>query len=143
MSRDCEKICGAAAAGNHNALLFLIALLPYVHLVDDLWDQDKPVELEDLAKTLMRFNEQLLSNPWVQERRQAVTALMRAGAQAWVDSHAPGHERARDVLKSQYHELVWYVANECGGWDHAREVARMFREFDFEDSVTIKRKEAA
>jgi len=38
----------------------------------------------------------------------------------------------RDVLKGNYHELMYLTAFLCGGWAHMRYISAEYRQYDFE-----------
>ena len=140
MTAEAKKIVTFAAFNNAGAAAYLEALIDYVHLVDDLHDRDNPEagEAEHIAGILARWNHELLFNPFVAANRERLAALMEQALSCWVDSHSlpRGQERAADVIKGQYHEIVFHVARLTGGWSHKRECERMFRDYDFEDVKT-------
>ena len=132
MNRD--DILIAASNGNAGALEFLRAYARRAHWVDDLADVASRHPAFKLAKMETDWLICLASNPFFLAHRAQLVPAMVLALNAWADSELPKFERHRqcDVIKGQWHEVVWLVAFLTGGWDHLRHTSATFREYDFE-----------
>lgn len=143
MSVNRDEILTAAANGNASALEFLRVFAHRAHFIDDVVDQDKPMSeiREDRVKG-MAYNEcewllTLSGNPFFLAHRAQLVPAMVLALNAWVDSEAwqgvgDKLQVQRDVVKGQWHEVVWLVAWLTGGWTKLREVSGRYRDYDFE-----------
>ena len=131
-----ERILVAAAKGNAAALEFLRVFARRAHWLDDVADGDKldfgarysPHDIGD------HESEWLLTvggNPFfIAHRAQLVPAMILA-INAWVDSDR-FPDVQRDVIKGQWHEVVWLVAFIVGGLEHLKAVTDIYRVYDIE-----------
>jgi hypothetical protein len=136
---DFEAIFADVACGNADALKFLRVFLCWVHLIDDFVDGDKPAwEPDDVVRTSLDAFLTFGFNPFWQQHKAALLPLVMSGTRAWLDSNQwAGHENFRDrasadVLKSQYQEVLWFVAKLCGGWEHYAKVTAKWRKYHYE-----------
>jgi hypothetical protein len=131
-----DEILTEAANGNVEALNFLRAFARRAHWVDDLADQDKSTDNPiALAQEEANWLLCLSSNAFFLAHRAQLVPAMILALNTWCDSHKfPAQQR--DILKAQWHEVVWLVAWLTGGWNALRMVTTSHREFDFE--VPIK-----
>ena len=127
-----EEIIAHAANGDAHARRWLTAMLRFSDTLDNLVDCDVPVTPARAGLDALMFAHECATNPFFQQYRERLLALMEAGVTAWIDSHEPRFERERDVLKGMYHEVVWQVARLTGGMDRMRELQGIAREFDHE-----------
>ena len=136
MNRD--ELITAAANRNADALEFLRAFVARAHWIDDLADNDKLegelwYEPDAFAAQETRWLLTLTANPFFCAHRAQLVPAMVVALNAWVDSHLPRFAGpAGDVIKGQWHEVVWLVAWLTGGWEHLRTVTITFRQYDIE-----------
>lgn len=134
-----EKDLNELTKGNVYAANFIVAYVAFCHLIDDLWDKDKEVTDKRMVTELMLFLEQIVMNPWVREHIQNIWPLIVAGANSWLDSNKwqqaedSRKRMASDVIKGQYHEVIWFVAFLCGGFQHQQEITSRFRDYDYDN----------
>ena len=154
-SRD--DILKVAAHGNAAALEFLRAFATRAHWIDDLRDADNLPEggrhlAGDIAQRESEWLLTIAGNPFFLANRAALVPAMLLALNAWVDSEsakcvAGGGLReadrvlqvTRDIVKGQWHEVVWLVAWLTGGWQHLRATSREFRAYDFESEKVGER----
>jgi len=123
---------------NDHAKAFLKAYSDYAHMIDDAVDGDLKGDIERVVRVNSEWTGQLLFNPFVEKIKGVIYPVMMAGLNAWADSEiATKHpdiriRRAADVLKSYHAEIIYQIAYHVGGYDHMREVSKMWRTFDFD-----------
>lgn len=131
--------------GNKSAADFITAFVNYCHMLDDIKDEPAKVDDERMIGETLRFLKCLTLNAWVAQYQVPIMALISVSFTAWLDSNkweATGtdiQKRDVDILKGMYHEVVWYIAEQCGGYDHARAITIKYREYDH-DSITKETK---
>lgn len=143
-SRD--DILEAVAKGNPGALEFLRVFARRAHAVDDLADLDVPMavdvsnRVQHLAYIETEWLLLLSSNTFFLAHRAQLVPAMILALNAWVDSERFDGD-VRDVVKGQWHEVVWLVAFLVGGTNHLRAMTWRFRAYDLEQSAEdLKRK---
>ncbi len=154
-----DEILQAASHGNAAALEFLRVFARRAHWVDDLADRDTSksgradgslgmTALGPAPSDLAEFEAEWLlclsANPFFLAHRAQLVPAMVLALNAWVDSEAM-RSAAADVVKGQWHEVVWLVAWLTGGWTKLRDVSGQFRSYDFEPADDLRvdlRKEA-
>ncbi len=123
---------------NQQAADFLLAYVAYCHLLDDIVDKDKPVDDLRLVRESLSLIDAMLLNPWVRDNAVILWPLITSGFNAWLDANrwetsaCVNQQRAADVVKGIYHEIVWVTARICGGFDHMRWVTSEHREYDYD-----------
>lgn len=137
MNRD--EILQAAAHGNVAALEFLRSLAARAHWIDDLRDRDKVdkggwYEADGFAIAEAEWLLMLSSNPFFLTHRAALVPVLLLALNAWADSEGIEWDSSdvRDVIKGQWHEVVWLVAWLTGGWAHLRDTTSRYRSYDLE-----------
>jgi hypothetical protein len=146
MAQFIEELC----LGNETAQSFLWSFFKWSAWMDDVADQEADISPRAVGLVNMEFVAVVAGNPFFQQNREALLALMVQGMAAWVDSNEWAkrenieHRVSADVLKGYYHEIFWHVAALCGGLEHMLAMTAKHRAFDFE-LCTIKhlRPEAA
>lgn len=146
MNTDRDTILQAASNGNALALEFLRAFARRAHWVDDLVD-GLPADIADplratpqayqMAEMEAQWLLMLTGNQWFLEHRAKLVPAMVLALNAWVDSEQMRTaecrmQNAADVVKGQWHEVVWLVAWLTGGWEKMRAVSTQYRSYDFE-----------
>lgn len=135
--RDFETEFREIAAGNNSAYEFMRSLFEFVHCWDDLYDNDKPVEADVAAMTLLKFIATLSTNEFY---RQNVTPLLQglhtacfswAASERLRASEDVQNKLASEVLKSGYIEVFFLVAFLVGGTAHQLEMDHKFRGYSF------------
>lgn len=138
-SRD--EILMAASNGNLQALEFLRVFARRAHWVDDVHDKQGKDPSAVIASAEAEWLLCLTSNTFFLAHRAQLVPAMILGLNAWVDSNAIQMDEkpvVRDVVKGQWHEVVWLVAWLTGGWDKMRAVSSQFRAYDIEDGEDVK-----
>lgn len=133
---DRDDILQAAAKGNASALEFLRVFARRAHWVDDLKDGDKldagaTYSAEAFLKNESEWLLTLSGNAFFLAHRAQLVPAMILALNAWVDSERMPHPTC-DVVKGQWHEVVFLVAWLVGGTLHLQEVTRKLRGYDFE-----------
>jgi hypothetical protein len=132
-----EEILEACANGNPFARQFCVALYEFLHLIDDLVDRDvsPPPTDEQIGKLCVQLILTIGGNPFYQDNRPALEALILRGFGAWLDANELERNQKVEgkVLKSWYHELFWHVSTITGGWDRSRDICRKYRAFDMSE----------
>lgn len=133
---DRDDILQAAAKGNASALEFLRVFARRAHWVDDLKDGDKldagaTYSAEAFLKNESEWLLTLSGNAFFLAHRAQLVPAMILALNAWVDSERMPHPTC-DVVKGQWHEVVFLVAWLVGGTLHLQDVTRKLRAYDFE-----------
>ena len=137
MNPDIETAFQEIAAGNQAAYEFCRSSFEFFHLIDDLVDHDKPVDLNDMALGLLKFIDVIGGNEFYQTHRTDLFTFIYSAAMAFAASQRmatdPDVQRrlAAEVLKSQYQDLFFRVAFWVGGSRHAIEMDTKFRGYCF------------
>ena len=135
MSTNRDDILIAVAKGNPGALEFLRVFARRAHWIDDIADLDL---VGDVAEKLVRHESEWLltlsSNQFFLAHRAQLVPAMVLAMNAWEDSHK-FDGAARDVIKAQWHEVVWLVAFLVGGSRHLKAMTTQWRDYDFEDAL--------
>jgi len=129
MNRD--DILQAAAKGNASALEFLRVFARRAHWVDDCCDEPGPVDAGEAARSESEWLLTLSGNAFFLAHRAQLVPAMILALNAWADSERMPSPTC-DVVKGQWHEVVWLVAFLVGGTEHLQDVTRKFRGYDFE-----------
>lgn len=122
-----------ACKGNAEAIDFVGRAWWYFHAIDDLVDENMPPEQKIKA---MIAGQELYTHIYFLKNALALNAVIRNIASTYADSVAWEHNE--DADKRQYAEvwrhcgleLLFAVADLCGGWDHRRAVSRDWREYN-------------
>lgn len=149
------EILTAAANGNAAALEFLVAFARRAHWLDDISDQKGKASATDPmgmiyypASIAAKEAEWLMvigTNQFFLANRASLLPAMRLALRAWADSDTMSFDRRHnrpadaqacliaDVVKGQWHEVVWLVADLCGGWFHLEKITAQYRKYDVEE----------
>lgn len=136
MSTNRDDILIAVAKGNPGALEFLRVFARRAHWIDDVADGDKldagaRYGCHEIAKHESEWLLTLSSNQFFLAHRAQLVPAMVLALNAWEDSNKfTGTER--DVIKGQWHEVVWLVAFLVGGTRHLQSVTSAWRSYDIE-----------
>ena len=123
-----------ACRGNAEAVDFVNRAWWYFHAIDDLVDEaNLPAEFK---VKVMIAGQELFTHIYFARNAVALNAILRNIASTYMDSVA--WEKSADADKSQYAEvwrhvgleLLFVVADLCGGWEHRRAVCRDWREYN-------------
>jgi hypothetical protein len=131
-----------ACKGNAEAVDFLKRAVVLFHAGDDLIDERTEAEFK--IGVLMAARE-LYGHPFFLKHSQALHAAIRTCVSTWADSVA--WERSSDPDKVNWADharhagvdLIFVVADICGGWGHRRAVSREWRAYNLEVSQEEKR----
>lgn len=126
------------ARGDKAAEDFMGRFYCWAHKQDDLYDRDKPVKPE----TSIGFDIALLhafsSNEFFQKHQAYLWPIIHMSALAWIASEDSCQSAnvvdrmTSQVLKSQYQDLFYAIAYCIGGFGHALEMARKYRDYHFD-----------
>jgi hypothetical protein len=134
-----EQELNELTKGNEFAARFIVTYIAFCHLLDDIHDKDKDVTDQRIVLEMMMFLEQISLNPWVREHIHSLWPLIVASANSWLDANRwekdiDHHKRrSSDVLKGQYHEVIWFIAYLCGGFQHQQNITTRFRDYDYDN----------
>jgi hypothetical protein len=144
-----EEILMQAANGNKDALEFLRVYARRAHWVDDLCDRDKldvgaHYGANQLAPMEAEWLLMIAVNPFFQTHRPMLVPAMILALNAWKDSELPTftYRAQRDIIKGQWHEVIWLVAFVTGGWEKMSATSRAFRAYDLEECKTSNQEES-
>ena len=127
-----------ALAGNEDAYRFCTTFVSHCHVLDDIIDRDKPITDEQLIESEMQMMVVLVANPFFVENRTYLMPLIIQAFNAWLDSNKweksddEKLQRASDVLKGYYHEVVYGAIYLCTGYGGLRKATSDNREYDFD-----------
>jgi hypothetical protein len=133
-----EQIIELAAGGNEDAQRLLTVFVGFAHTLDDVVDGDRAVPDDELLQGVLNWTCEAASNPFFQQHRAALLPVILLAVNSWLDANRwaraedPRQRLAADVLKGQYHEVVYLVAFLTGGWRALRALTAAAREYDFE-----------
>jgi hypothetical protein len=127
---DFAKILADVSCGNKQAADFCWSYIAFCHFVDDVADgETKKWSREELVNVNLEAILAFSVNPFFRLHKERLLPLIINATNAWIDSENPRHDqRMRDVLKTQYQEVVWQVAFLCGGYENLRRVTQTHRE---------------
>lgn len=129
-------IIKAVCADNVDAGKFCLALVEWLHMIDDVQDKDKQLSPADLVRINLTAIDEISNNPFFQANNVSLTTLLTQAFRSWADSCEwerrtdVRDRRAADVFKSQYHEVIWHVAYLVGGWSHMSAMTVQYRHVD-------------
>jgi hypothetical protein len=129
---------------NDDAKAWLSAYTEYTHMIDDAVDGDLNGDFERAAKISLNFLTQCSFNPFYEKHKAILFPKIIDGVNAWCDSEiAAKHpderiRKASDILKSAHADIVATIAYHVGGYEHMREISRMWRTFDFDQTEETK-----
>lgn len=122
-----------ACKGDAAAVDFVKQTWSVFHAVDDLFDEN--TENEFKAKLLVHAMG-LYAHPFFVRNAHALNAVIRTCASTYLDSLAweksedPDQRAWADAARHVGLELLFAVADICGGWEHRRAVSREWREYN-------------
>jgi len=120
---------------NDQAWVFVEMFANWAHQIDDIVDQDREISDEAIVEMQLGWMMAVSGNPFYQAHRAFLMPLLIMSSNAWLDANRWEQsddevERCHsDVLKSQYHEVVFACVYLCGGWKALREFTALHREY--------------
>lgn len=136
---DIQKLVREVCLGDESAENFCTVLIAWLHILDDIVDQDNPLPPRELfVRVQLEAAFTFADNAFFIDNREGLLALIETAARAFLDSlrwNAESDQRKRraaDVLKSQYQEVIWHVARLVGGVEHQREITDKWRHYQFD-----------
>ncbi len=120
-----------------HAFGFCLTFWAFVHTLDDLYDADPRPSAAAVVQNTIAFVEVLALNPFFQAHKLALLATIRVGAFSWVaseewrDRSVLRDKMIAEVMKSGYQETIFLVASLVGGVDHALQMQRLYRDYEF------------
>jgi len=135
LSTEGEEHCGIRGR-NDDAFDFCKSLYDYFHLIDDLFDRDVARSPEDVIGAAINL---LFAchNRFFQEHWSQLAPVVVSSSHAWAASERlrksdkPEDKLAAEVLKSQYQDIFFFVAQIIGGSAHALEMDKKWRGYNF------------
>ena len=123
--------------GNMDAYRFIWRCWNFFHLMDDLVDRDKPVSINDAAKELFLFTQEISLNPFYNLHKHQILPFVLNACNGWVcgEEMADGNDEERKLspaIKCSDFNLYSFVAFLTGGWDNMRKADARFRIYDKE-----------
>lgn len=121
------------ANGNQDAYRYIISLVRFFHMMDDIVDGDKPVDDKRLARETVDFLRETMVNPFVAANSAILFVQITLGVNSWLDandwekSRSKVMKRDADVVKSGYHEILFAIAFLTGGLEHLKSVTTKYR----------------
>ena len=137
---DFDAIFNDITKGNRAAFDFCNAFFRWVHCLDDLYDKDKEVPASAVSFLFFSLIQTIACNPFFQQHRDVLLATLLMSSQAWADSEEWKkredvlHRITSQVLKSQYQDVFLHVAALCGGQQHMQEMARKYRDYNYDQN---------
>ncbi len=136
---DAEAIVTDVARGNKAAFDFLTVFWWFCHWIDDQIDRDhEPLPDQRIVRNNLEVLMTFAVNPFFQEHKNTLLPLIITGVHAYADSLRwagdpdPIRRKAACVLKSQYQEVLWWVAYLVGGHEHMQAMTEKYRQYDFD-----------
>lgn len=123
------------ANNNEQAWSFVELFANWSHQIDDLIDQDKTISDEEVVEMQLAWMAALSTNPFYLANQSFLMPLLILSSNTWLDSNKWGKSEDpvqrchSDVLKSQYHEVIFACVYLCGGWKSLREFTALHREY--------------
>jgi hypothetical protein len=120
--------------GDASAIAFLQQFGDFCEVIDDLWDQDKPVTKDDLTRVLFVAMTEMPLNPFFDRFKGQLVPVMVTGINAWLDANTLEQGSENDkvfayVLRDWYAELIAFVIYLARGRDYMRAVSMEVRHF--------------
>lgn len=135
---DRAELVKFVCKGDAAAMRFCEAFVAWCHWIDDLIDKDKLW----LPAAVTRVNLDMLlafsDNIFFQRHKTSLMPLIVQSFRAFADScewekrEDVRDRRSADILKSNYHEVIWHVAFILGGWEHMQQVTARCRKWDYD-----------
>jgi hypothetical protein len=123
--------------GDEHALDFVWRCWNFFHLMDDLVDRDKDVQIAEASRELFMFTQTIALNPFFQNYKYQLLPFILNACNGWIvgESFANGSDsekRVSPAIKCSDFNLYSYVGFLTGGWSHMRDVDSKFRTYDKE-----------
>ena len=135
---DFPHVFSEISLGNAAAAEFCRAFLEWVHLIDDFIDADVTHAPEKVIRVNLEALLAFADNEFWLAHHATLLPLLISGVKAYADSNRWAakpdfRDRATsDVLKSQYQEVLWYVAMICGGYSHYDAMTQKYRSYFYD-----------
>lgn len=120
---------------NEQAWDFVELFAKWSHQIDDIVDGDKDISDEEIVEMQLCWMMAVSGNPFYQANRAFLMPLLIMSSNAWLDANKweKSEDKVKqchsDVLKSQYHEVIFACVYLCGGWKSLREFTSLHREY--------------
>ena len=121
--------------GNEQAWSFVELFANRSHLIDDIVDGDKEVSGPEIITAELAWMTELYRNTFYQANQAFLMPITIMACNSWLDSNEWGRSEDEvkqchsDVIKSQYHEVIFACVYLCGGWVALREFTKKHREY--------------
>ena len=138
-----QVLIAGACKDNAEAIDFVNRALSYFHAIDDLVDENTTAEFKI---RLLIAGQELYSHVYFARHAHWLNAIIRncastyADSVAWEHSADPAKQAHAEVWRHCGLELLFAVADLCGGWEHRRNVARDVRDYNLACAQAEKQK---
>ena len=128
-----REILTRVAKGDAMAFDFMWRFWNFMHVYDDLVDQDKPIGVETAAQELLAFVQTISFNPFYQKHSHQLYPLIVRCCHRWVTGDEmlasdDDTKRAQStVVRCGELDLFMYIAYLIGGWTHMREIESLMQ----------------
>lgn len=127
---DVEKL-RVLCLGNQEAMAFVLLWLDYVHLLDDLVDDDVTAKEEMLRSYIVAL--EIYTHPFFVRNAAGLKQLvvnvtnLYADSVAWEKSPSRWRSDFADVARHAGNEVILAIAYICGGYAHLRRISPELR----------------
>lgn len=134
---DVTSAFKAICKNDEHAFGFCLTFWAFVHTLDDMFDADPRPPAATVVQNTIAFVEVLAFNPFFQTHKHALLGTIRTGAFSWVASEewrertSVRDKMISEVMKSGYQEVIFLVASLVGGVEHALQMQRLYRDYEF------------
>jgi len=127
---EAERIA-KACCGDPQAMEFIALWAEYCHAIDDIVDQENTCA-EHIIRTCGPLPVMLCTHPFFVRTPMHAVALRQvmllvanayADSVAWERSASDWQRNHSDVLRHAGNEMIFAVAQICGGYEHARKIS--------------------
>lgn len=122
-------------ANNKDAVVCMVLISNIVEIWDDLIDARESVSDTQINTAFLQTLIDLPSNPFWKQYQPLLNPIIMVSVNAWMDandaqkSDEQWKRRMAFYLRNASMELVLYIAQLTGGWQHLRNVSMEIREF--------------
>jgi len=133
-----EQAFAEIARGDAVAKEFMLAFYAFVHTLDDLYDRDKPLSPEVAVWPSLHLMAVLGPNSFFARHHGVLMPVILASTLSWIaseDRRQSPDALARieaQVWKGSYADVFFTVASLVGGFDHALQMSRKYREVAYD-----------
>jgi len=136
-----QQMIQSALKGNQDAIGFCNIILQASQVIDDLIDQDKPVDARDIEAVFWNMLVALPCNAFYIDNLKQLTPLLQHALSDWFDANTlekmgDGEQNIAFVLRDTISSLVIDCAYIVGGYAWGRKVSAEIRLHYHDESLT-------